>query len=133
MKKCLFFGAFCSLLSLSGCASNSATRANTQLSQSEALILGKDFSDLLSFLTPLGMKKRIEIVKVDDVPVAKGSIYSLKVAPGQHKLNLNCHLLLDNSVNIHNSFDLSIATEGGKTYQLDAGLVQGKGCVVAVK
>lgn len=133
MKKNVLFSAFCSLLLLSACASNSATQANAQLSQSEALILGKDFSDLFSFLTPLGMKKRIEIVKVDDVPVTKENMYSLKVAPGQHKLNLNCHLLLDNSVNIRNSFELSITTEGGKAYQLDAGLAQGKGCVVAVR
>jgi hypothetical protein len=95
--------------------------------------VGKDFSDLFAFLTPLGMKKRIQIVQVDNVSVTKENMYSLKVAPGQHKLNLNCHLLLDNSVNIQNSVELAITTEGGKVYQLDAALAQGKGCAVAVR
>ena len=133
MKKNLVFCVFCTLLFLSACASNNTTQVSAQLSPSEALIQGKDFSELFSFLTPLGMKKRIEIVQVDGVSVPKENMYSLKVTPGQHKLSLNCHLLLDGSVNIRNSVELSITAEGGKAYQLDAGLAQGKGCVVAVR
>lgn len=133
MRKYLSFSVFCALLFLSACASNNTSPASAQLSQNEALILGQDFSDLFAFLTPLGMKKRIQIVQVDTVPVVKENMYSLKVAPGQHKLNLNCHLLLDNSVNIQNSVELSITTEGGKAYQLDAALTRGRGCTVAVR
>ncbi|GAB4513459.1 MAG: hypothetical protein Tsb0026_18160 [Sulfuricaulis sp.] len=133
MRRYLSFSAFFTLLFLSACASNSTSPASVNLSQNEALILGQDFSDLFAFLTPLGMKKRIQIVQVDAVPVAKENMYSLKVTPGQHKLSLNCHLLLDNSVNVRNSVELSITTESGKAYQLDAALTQGRGCMVAVR
>ena len=133
MSKGSWFTLFCLLSGLSACAANSIAPKTTQISEPKALILGQDYSELGAVLMPLGTRQRTRIVKANDKPVTKENMYSLNVPPGDYKLNLNCLVVLDNSIRISNVVELRITTEGGKVYQLDARATQDKRCIVVVK
>ena len=129
MKKSFQLGIG-ALLVLSACATPSNTTNKTDLPMNESLVLGQDYSAIASVLVPLGTKKRIKILKVDAKPVSKDNTYSLKVAPGEHTLSLDCQVVFDNQIHVRNSFELRITTEGSKTYKLNAFVTQDRHCEV---